>query len=438
MATCDVLVIGGGPAGSTAAAAAARRGVAVIQVEKTDGNRYHIGESLIPFCAYPLRRIGVYDAVKVAGFPVKYGVQFVGTSGAASRPFDFFQYLMDGSAVAWQVWRADFDRLLLDHARAQGVEQRRGAAAERFLIDRGRVVGAVVDGQPIHARMTIDCTGRDALALRSFAWRERDPGLDRWAVWTYFTGHRLESGIDAGNTFVCSLPCGGWFWWIPVGRDRVSVGAVAKRESLFPADLDLGEDRLAAAWQRQFAMQPWIRDHLSGAERVEPFRSTNEYAYRARYCGAPGLILAGDAFGFLDPIFSSGVFLALWSGESAGHVAADIVAGGAELSRLDAYGSRLGNAIESIRRLVYAFYEPTFAFSRIMARDSDARADISDLLNGNFARDYQDFFRQVEDFCPLPAPFGHGLVAARAAAAAAGDPQHQPVAQATQHAESSQ
>lgn len=104
MATCDILVIGGGPAGSTAAAAAARRGRAVIQIEKTDGNRYHIGESLIPFCAYPLRRIGAYDAVKAAGFPVKYGVQFVGTSGVASRPFHFFQYLMDGSAVAVICW----------------------------------------------------------------------------------------------------------------------------------------------------------------------------------------------------------------------------------------------------------------------------------------------------------------------------------------------
>jgi flavin-dependent dehydrogenase len=401
----EVIVVGGGPAGSCAAANLAQLGRKALVLEREPGPRYHIGESLIPFCWYPLERIGFVDKLRNSHFPKKYSVVFVGTSGKPSRPYYFFQYLYDGAAIAWQVLRSEFDEMLLTHAGERGAELARGVTVKELIVEDGAVRGArASDGTEYRAPITIDCSGRDGLAMSQFGWRVMDKDLNRFAVWSYFQDHQLDPGIDAGATIVASIPQGGWFWWIPLPNRTISVGVIGKKEYLFREGADA-----EAIFKREVQQNPWIARHLAPARRVDQFRIVNEYSYRSRHGARDGLLLAGDAFGFLDPLFSSGVFIALCSGERAAHAAhAALGANDVSAAKLSAYGEELAKGIESIRRLVYSYYDTEFSFSRVMARDPYARADISDLLNGNFFRGYDEFYKLVADFARLPPTLTDG------------------------------
>jgi flavin-dependent dehydrogenase len=401
----DVLVIGGGPAGTTAAATLAMRGRRVRLIDKVRHPRYHIGESLIPFCYYTLARLGLADRLERSKLIKKFSVQFVGTSGAETRPFYFFEHLYHPAAVAWQVLRSDFDRMLLDNARDKGVEVGEGEQAERLLLDgAGAVVGAQVRGadgvsRALHAPLTIDASGRDALAPTQFGWRVLDRELDRFALWTYFKGALRDPGIDAGATTVAAVPGGGWFWYIPLHDDVISVGVVHRKEHLFRGmSGGSGQDALARIYEREVAGNPWVGRHLAGGTRCDDYRVTNEYSYRSRHCARDGLVLAGDALSFLDPIFSSGVYLALRMGElAAEEVDRALADGDRSAARFAEYGATVSAGVHAIRRLVYSYYAPDFTFSQAIKRDPASRVDISDLLIGNFFRDYDPFYRMVAE-----------------------------------------
>jgi flavin-dependent dehydrogenase len=404
----DVLVIGGGPAGTTGATMLARRGRRVTLIDKARHPRFHIGESLIPFCWYTLDRLGLARRMEQSRCVKKFSVQFVGTSGADTRPFYFFEHLHHPSAVAWQVLRADFDKMLLDHARANGVEVIEGEKAERLLLDQERVVGAATrDEQGVtrerRATLTIDASGRDAVAPAQFGWRILDEELNRFALWTYFRGALRDPGIDAGATTVASVPGGGWFWYIPLHDDVISVGVVQKREQLFQPGEGGSQEALERVYWRMVQTNPWVARHLAQGERCDDFRVTNEYSYRSRHCSRDGLVLAGDALSFLDPIFSSGVYLALRMGELVAEASESaLVAGDVSAGRFADYGASVSAGVHAIRRLVYSFYAPDFTFSQAIKRDPASRVDISDLLIGNFFRDYDPFFQMV-------GQFSHGL-----------------------------
>lgn len=402
--TTEVLVIGGGPAGTTAATMLARAGRKVILIDKVRHPRYHIGESLIPFCWYALERLGLARRLEQSRCVKKFSVQFVGTSGADTRPFYFFEHLHHSSSVAWQVLRSDFDRMLVDNARASGVEIIEGERAERLLLNGEAVVGvATRDESGVqrerHATLTIDASGRDALSPAQFGWRILDEELNRFALWTYFRGALRDPGIDAGATTVASIPGGGWFWYIPLHDDIISVGVVQKKEHLFQPGDGGSQEALERMYWRQVKTNPWVERHLAIGERCDAFRVTNEYSYRSRHCSRDGLVLAGDALSFLDPIFSSGVYLALRMGELVAEAsisalaAADVSAG-----RFANYGATVSAGVHAIRRLVYSFYAPDFSFGQAIKRDPALRVDISDLLIGNFFRDYDPFFSLVAEF----------------------------------------
>ena len=324
----DAIVVGGGPAGSTAATVLAQRGKRVALLEKEKFPRYHIGESLMPYCWFSLDRLGLVEAMADRAFTHKHSVQFVTTDGQQSRPFYFFQHYDHPSATTWQVERTEFDQMLFDNAREKGVDARDGVKVTKFLRDGGEgtaVTGvrAVLDGGSeveISAPVTVDATGREAMAMSKNKWRERDPVLKKVAVWTYFEGAMRDPGLDAGSTTVAYLPEKGWFWYIPLKGDRVSVGIVAERDYLY-RDPEVRDP--AAIMAREVQENVWIKEHLAPGKQVGEYWTTGEYSYRSRYCADDGLVLAGDAFVFLDPVFSSGVFLALKSGEMAGDAAAD-------------------------------------------------------------------------------------------------------------------
>ena len=311
----DVIVIGGGPAGATASAVLASKGRNVVVLEKDKFPRYHVGESLLPYCYFPLDRLGLIPKMKASHFPKKYSVQFVSMEGKLSVPFYFFQHWDHEAANTWQVLRSEFDQMLLDNSREKGAQVIEEITARELIRKDGAVTGVKAitkagEAREFHAPMTIDATGRDMFAISRNSWQVRDPYLNKVAIWTYYKHARRDPGLDEGATTVAFVPDKGWFWYIPLPNGIVSVGVVAEKDYLYRDSRDL-----AAIFQREVAGQPWIKEHVDVGQQTGQYYVTGEFSYRSRHCSANGLVLTGDAFGFLDPVFSSGVFLALRGGE---------------------------------------------------------------------------------------------------------------------------
>jgi flavin-dependent dehydrogenase len=399
----DAIVVGGGPAGSTTAALLAQHGHRVLLLEREAFPRYHIGESLIPYTWFTLERLGVLEWLQRSASPKKYSVQFVSIAGQVSQPFYFFEHLKHPCSTTWQVWRGEFDAMLLDNARAKGAEVRQGVAVRDVIREGERVVGVRTEAGPgpsqaIRARAVVDATGRDTLLSRRLGWKERDPELNKLAVWSYFKGALRDPGIDEGATTVAYVPEKGWFWYIPLHSDVVSVGVVGEPGYLYRETRDP-----AAILAREAQACVWIRERLAPAQQVEPVRVTAEYSYHSRGIGGDGFCLVGDAFAFLDPIFSSGVFLALKSGELAAdalHVALE--AGDVSAARFDDYHRAQEHAVSSFRRLVLAFYDPTFSFREFLSAYPQHHPRVVDTLVGNVAGDLTPLFAALDEFSGRP------------------------------------
>ncbi len=407
----DVIIIGGGPAGATAAALLAEHGRAVTLLERDDFPRYHVGESLLPFCYHTLDRLGMVERLNASPFVRKHSVQFASIDGRMSQPFYFTDHL-DGhpAGQTWQVERAQFDRMLLDLARERGVRVRLGVNAKQLLTDEaGAIVGVEIetkDGsrEQLHAPLTIDCSGRDGFAINRLGWRVRDPQLSKIALWTYYRGGKRGQGRDEGATTVAYLPEKGWFWHIPLHDDRISLGIVGERDYLYRAGKDL-----PAIFAREIAVNRWVAEVMDGAEQFGEYWATGDYSYRAKHSAADGLVLAGDAFAFLDPVFSSGVFLALKSGEMVADAAdAALSKGDVRAAAFEQYSEDLCAAIEAMRKLVYAFYHEGFNFGKLLKKYPQLRGDLTDCLIGHLFKDFGPLFDAVAEFVEVPPELPHG------------------------------
>jgi flavin-dependent dehydrogenase len=411
----DVIVIGCGPAGAAASALLAAKGRRVVVLEREKFPRYHIGESLIPYTYFPLARMGMVEKMKTSHFTKKYSVQFVSPDGRASHPFYFFKHLEHEAACTWQVLRSEFDQLLMQNAREKGADVIEEITARETIQENGYVKGVravTKDGETreFSAHITLDATGRDALSVTRNGWKVRDPYLNKIAVWTYYKGAMRDPGVDEGATTVAYVPEKGWFWYIPLAGDVVSVGVVAEKDYLYKDTRDPAE-----IFHREAGNNLWIEQHLAVGQQFGPYRVTGEYSYRSRHCAANGLVLIGDAFAFLDPVFSSGVFVALRSGEMAADaVDAALTDGDYSAARFAPYGAELCRGIEAMRRLVYSFYDHEFSFRKFVDRYPNLVGDLTDCLIGNLFIDFDPLFAAVADFAEVPAPLSHGapLVAA--------------------------
>lgn len=408
----DAIIIGAGPSGMAAAAILAEYGHKVVALERDKFPRYRVGESLIPFTYHPLERLGLIPKMKQSHFMKKYSVSFVQPDGKRSQPFYFFnRYDRDTVAQSWQVLRSEFDPMMVENARERGAEVREQMEVTRLLKEDGRVVGVEIRDREgslseLRAPITLDCSGKESFAAVREGWRKRDPYLNKVAVWTYYKGSKREQGIDEGATTVAFIPERGWFWHIPQHNDMVSVGVVAEGKYLSRD----GVRDPKTMFDREVENNLWIKDHLSIGEQVGPYYITSEYSHHATYCASPGLLLVGDALAFLDPVFSSGIMLALKCGVLAGEeVHKGLVAGDLSPRRFEDYGAAIRQGVENMRKLVYAFYDPNFSFKDVIMRFPETAGDITDCLSGDVNRDFSHLWKCIQEFAPIPEELPYGM-----------------------------
>jgi len=406
----DAVIIGAGPAGSAAAAILAELGHNVVVLEKGKFPRYHIGESLLPFTYHPLKRLGLIDKMRASAFTKKYSVQFIAPSGRASQPFYFNDRYDDDIAQTWQVLRSEFDEMLVGNARAKGATVIEEIAVKRLIEEDGRVVGVEAqtkDGETVEYRapITLDCTGKESFSAVRNGWRIKDPKLNKVAVWTYYKGAKRDKGIDEGATTVAFVPEKGWFWYIPQHNDMVSVGVVAEGKYLSRD----GVRDPKAMFDREVEQNAWIKEYLAPGKSTGDYYVTSEFSFHSKHCAKEGLLLVGDAFCFLDPVFSSGLMLALKSGVMAGDAVHEAI-GKNDFApgQFAEYGATLREGIENMRKLVYAFYDPNFSFRDLTMKYPELAGDVTDCLSGDINKDFTELFSKVAEFAELPESLPYG------------------------------
>jgi halogenation protein CepH len=312
--TTDVLVIGGGPGGSTVATMLARQGHRVVLLERERFPRHHIGESLLPASIPVLEELGVLPAIQQAGFLPKWGATMVW--GNDRTPWSwYFRETNQKYPHAYQVWRPYFDQLLLDNSRAHGVEVREGHTVREVLFEDGRAVGvrfAADDAAECVARagFIVDASGQSALLGRQLDLRRWDPLFQNLAVYGYFSAAQRLPVPDETNILVESYPHG-WFWNIPLHTGWMSVGAVVDSHTGQEGIRHGGPQRFLT---EQIAHAPCTRQMLQDADLASGPFVIKDWSYVSDEVVGDGYILVGDAACFVDPLFSSGVHLALMAG----------------------------------------------------------------------------------------------------------------------------
>lgn len=400
----DVIVIGGGPAGSTASTLIADAGHSVLQLERETFPRFKIGESLIPETVGVLRRLGLEEKMKRSEYPEKHSVQFFSGSGRASAPF-YFSETGEGEGQTWQVLRSTFDQMLWDNACEHGVDGRQGAAVKELIFDGDEAKGvrASIDGETrdIAAKVVVDASGQRALISRQLKLRSTDPNLRQVSIFTHYKGAVRDEGIDEGATLILQTrDKKSWFWFIPLPHDVVSVGVVGSVEHLI-------KDRQGdpqAIFDQELELCPGLVPRVENARQLTPVQVLNEFSYMTRQGAGDGWVMAGDAFGFLDPMYSTGVLLAMRSAEMAADtVVASLDEDDTSAARLGAFQPRLLNGMSAFRKLVYAFYQPDFSFGGFLKRFPEHRLAVVRILVGDvFDHDFTGFYRDLESMIDLP------------------------------------
>ena len=387
---CDVVVIGGGPSGSTAAAALARAGRSVVLLERDAFPRFHIGESLLASVNDVLDAIGASGLVRDANYPRKWGAAFMTHDGRVDRFADFAISSEVPSPQTWQVPRHHFDHLLLRHAAACGADVRQRhrvvdlafdnegvTVTFRAVADEGlRAEDVVPPGeareatpaagggrseghgtQRLRARVLVDASGRAALLSRRFDLRVDEPGLINIAIFSHYTNVPRAAGRRAGDIRVVARADAGWFWLIPISDELMSVGVVLPRE-VFQNQPRLDHGELL---ERLIADTPVVARLMRDAARRWPVRVERDFSYGSKAYAGDGWITVGDAGSFLDPVFSSGVAIALESGlEGAQAVDRALSRGDVSARAFRTFNRRQRQRYRSFRRFVMAFYTNAF------------------------------------------------------------------------------
>lgn len=308
----DVIVIGGGPAGSTAATLLARNGFSVLLLERDRFPRFQIGESLLPYNNDLFERLGLIDKLKKGDFFPKYGAEFVTGDGKIGYTFRFDRTLPPEYHSAFQVKRAEFDELLLRNATASGVDVREQTSVTAIdLSDPARAIVQTSGGERHEARFVLDASGHGSILGNRVGEKADVESLKKVAFFAHYRGVPRAEGRNAGNTVIVVLQ-NAWFWMIPVDQELMSVGLVVDRDHARNCGLQPEE-----LLNRTIAATPWVAARMKNAERVTQVYARRDFSYRMKKIAGENFALIGDAAGFLDPIFSTGVFIAMKSADIA-------------------------------------------------------------------------------------------------------------------------
>ena len=407
----DTIVIGGGPAGSTVATLVAERGHRVLLLERATTPQFKIGESLIPATYWTFKRLGMLEKLRASHFPQKYSVQFYSRSGKGSTPFYFFQTNPHESAVTWQVLRSEFDQMLLDNAKEKGVEVRRGVGVREVLFNDDTATGVVTQSKNgtreiLHATVIVDSTGQRSLIGKQLNLNTIEPNLKMASLFTHYEDGHRDEGIDEGATLILHTEeKDSWFWSIPLPYNRTSIGVVGELDYLLQNRRDAdGKLDTQQIFTEELAKCTPLKQRLEGAKQLLPIQTTKDFSYRASRIAGDNWVLVGDAFGFLDPVYSTGLFLALKSGE----MAADAIIEAFQKNdfseaQLGSFGPAFVDGMEAFRKLVYAFYTKEFSFARFLSEYPEHQGGIVDILSGDvFRKDVTHIFPAMAEMCPLP------------------------------------
>jgi flavin-dependent dehydrogenase len=361
----------------------------------------------MPACYQIFQKLGVLEQMKQSSFPVKGSVQFFSGNGKGFSPFYFEDHDPAESSWTWQVLRSRFDQMLLDKAAARGAKIRRGCSVKRYLEKDGRVTGVRFEDEngtigELEARLVVDATGQRALLARQLDLLIPDPSLHHAAYYTQFEGAQRDSGRDAGATLILhTIDDKAWFWFIPLPDDRVSVGVVGPVDYL--ARGANGDPQ--NVFQHHLDRCPALSPRLEGARQTRPVLVSKDYSYNVEAMAGDGWVLVGDAGGFIDPIYSTGVFLALKSGEMASEcICTALSEPDIDSDKLGAFEPELRSGAEAMRKLVAAFYDPDFSFAKFLHRYPDCKGQLIDLLMGHvFTRPVDELLRGLDEtLSPTP------------------------------------
>lgn len=383
----DAVVIGGGPGGSAAGSYLAMAGKKVLIVEKEVFPRFHVGESLLPYNQVLLRELGVVETLEKLACPTKYGAQFHLGNRSKSVKVLFRNGKFNREHRAFQVERSVFDEVLLRNAAAKGASVVEGATVREVDNRPSGVALGVCDREGrttrCEADYVVDATGRDNLTGARDGLRENHPDLRKVAVFSHFSKVHLDPGPASGDTVIVRTS-NGWFWLIPIGVDKISVGAVLDVQEYREMGL-----KPEAALKTLFQNCPEMQARMADAQSLIPAQVTSDFSYQNRRLIGPRLLRVGDAAGFVDPIFSSGVHLAMSSGKSAAQAILNVLDRGlSEGKAFAAYEKRFLRALAFCRELVEHYY--TTPFMEVLLEPRREIFSLVDAVNGALAGQFAE------------------------------------------------
>jgi len=399
----DCLVMGAGPAGSTCAALVAEAGLRTLLVERDKMPRFHVGESLMPETYWTFQRLGILGDIRQMQFIKKNGVQFVSSEDKESKPFFFAEHDDRPCAQTWHVNRAEFDQLLFDTCLKRGVTTSDETSVTDIELRKQSphlVTVKFSNGktQRISAKIVVDATGQQSLIANRNQLKRVNPNLKKAAIWSYFENGVVNGGGNPEVTCILHTRSkDAWFWYIPLHDGTVSVGLVGDNDFV----LKRGQSP-EQTFQEEMENCPGLQRRLRDAACVSRYHVAKEFSYTTQQASGPGWVLIGDAYGFIDPIYSSGVFFAMKSGE----LAADCIT--ESFYRNDLSAESLGrwtggfeDGVKWVRKLVDAFYTREFSFGEFMKEYPQHAGNLTDLLigrvfDGNPGAMFEDLDRWLE------------------------------------------
>jgi flavin-dependent dehydrogenase len=385
----DVAIIGGGPAGSIAATSLALAGRNVVVLEREKFPRFHIGESLLPFSMEAFERLGILPKLEAADFVRKYGAEITSGCGSGEIRFYFKDGFRSKRPTAFQVERSKFDEILLDHARECGAHVREETFVEGISLTPGsrptlRIKEHAKPEEEIEAEYLLDCSGRNSVIGTHLGLKREYAGLQKFALYAHYEGARQPAGIEGTLTRMVRAP-DHWFWIIPLSREKISVGVVMDTSRF----RSLGRSP-AEVLDTLLFEQPIMLERLAGARRVTKVYASGDYSYRNAALRGERWLMAGDAAGFIDPIFSSGVFLAIFSGERAAEALSQALVTPAHASKAFAHYERhLQKVMRLYLKFVYSWYRQEFVETVLAPREFfQVVPAVNAVLAGNVGRSF--------------------------------------------------